>query len=114
VLGRFATPYVGWRGLFLIGLLPALLTLLIRSWVPESPRWLVRMGRFEEARRSLAWTLEVDPEEIELPNAAGAEVRKTNWREVFSYPRNLVLSILINLSQTGGNGLCCGRRPCSS
>jgi len=41
-------------------------------------------------------------------------VRKTNWREVFSYPRNLVLSILTNLSQTGGNGLCCGRRPCSS
>ena len=31
VLGRFLTPYIGWRGLFAVGLLPALLTLLIRS-----------------------------------------------------------------------------------
>src|SRR6516165_3370280 len=38
-------PVIGWRGLFLIGLLPAALTLLIRAWVPESPRWLIRKGR---------------------------------------------------------------------
>ena len=36
-LGGFATPYIGWRGLFAIGLLPALLTLYIRAWVPELP-----------------------------------------------------------------------------
>jgi MFS transporter, putative metabolite:H+ symporter len=107
VLGRFLTPYVGWRGLFAVGLLPALLTLLIRSWVPESPRWLMRMGRFEEARQSLAWTLQVDPKQIELPaaTAIAPNVQTTKWRQVFSHPRSLVLSILINLSQTGGNGL---------
>jgi len=32
-------------------------------------------------------------------------MQKTNWREVFNYPRSVVLSILVNLSQTGGNGL---------
>jgi MFS family permease len=48
LLGAYLEPYVGWRGLFAIGLLPALLTLLIRAWVPESPRWLMRMGRPEE------------------------------------------------------------------
>ena len=103
VLGRFLAPYIGWRGLFLVGLLPALLTLLIRAWVPESPRWLMRMGRREEARRSLAWTLRVDPREITLPDAVTE--RKTAWREVLNYPRSLALSILVNLSQTGGNGL---------
>jgi putative MFS transporter len=30
------------------------MTLLIRAWVPESPRWLIRRGRREEARRSIA------------------------------------------------------------
>ena len=53
ILGAFLAPVIGWRGLFACGLVPAALTLLIRAWVPESPRWLVRMGRPEEARRSL-------------------------------------------------------------
>ncbi len=30
---------------------------------------------------------------------------KASWREVFQHPRSVALSILINLSQTGGNGL---------
>jgi putative MFS transporter len=104
VLGRFLEPHVGWRGLFAIGLLPALITLLIRVWVPESPRWLIRNGRFEEARKSLAWALQVDPKEIELPTAVPV-VEHTPWRELFKYPRSLVVSCLISLSQTGGNGL---------
>ncbi|MEO6803785.1 MAG: MFS transporter [Granulicella sp.] len=32
-------PYVGWRGMFLIGAAPALLVLYIRSQVAESPVW---------------------------------------------------------------------------
>jgi putative MFS transporter len=31
------------------------LVFMIRYWVPESPRWLIRKGRHEEARKSLAW-----------------------------------------------------------
>src|ERR1700719_3157946 len=70
LLGAYATPYVGWRGLFAIGMVPGLLTLLIRAWVPESPRWLIQMGRMEEARNSLAWALEMDP--AGLPKDVGA------------------------------------------
>jgi len=33
-------PIGGWRGLFLIGCLPALLAIWLRMGVPESPRWL--------------------------------------------------------------------------
>ena len=61
-MGGFLTPYIGWRGIFVVGLLPALMTLVVRAWVPESPRWLLRMGRVEEARKSLAWALMIDPE----------------------------------------------------
>ncbi len=37
-----AFPYVGWRGLFMIGAFPALLVFYIRRTVPESPDWQFR------------------------------------------------------------------------
>jgi putative MFS transporter len=104
VSGAFLAPIIGWRGLFLVGLTPALLVLMIRYWVPESPRWLMRMGRHEEARRSLAWALQCDPREIDLP-AAPPEVEKTSWRELFKYPRSMIAACLVALSQTGGVGI---------
>ena len=104
LLGGYATPYIGWRGLFAVGLLPALLTLYIRTWVPESPHWLMRMGRFEEARRSLAWALMRDPASIPLP-AVAPVVEQTRWLDVFKYPRSLVAGCLTGLTQTGGVAL---------
>ena len=32
-------PYIGWRGMFMVGVIPALLVLYIRRTVPESPSW---------------------------------------------------------------------------
>jgi len=32
-------PIIGWRGMFMVGVLPALLVLYIRRHVPESPSW---------------------------------------------------------------------------
>lgn len=43
VLFAYVFEYVGWRGMFVIGVLPALLVLYIRSSVEESPAW--REGR---------------------------------------------------------------------
>lgn len=102
--GAYLAHYVGWRGLFAVGLLPAGLTLLIRAWVPESPYWLIGKGRLEEARRSLAWALQVDAKAIELP-AAGLAVDRVSWVELFKYPRSLAVSCLTGLSQTGQVGL---------
>ena len=102
--GAFLAPVIGWRGLFLVGLLPAALVLMIRYWVPESPRFLLRMGRMEEARKSLAWALQVDPKEIELPTSP-QEAEETSWRELFHYPRSVASSCLVALSQTGGVGI---------
>jgi putative MFS transporter len=103
-LGAFATPLIGWRGLFAIGLLPAAITLLIRAWVPESPRWLIRKGRVAEARQSVAWALMIDPKEVALPETI-EEVPRTPWIELFKYPRSMVVSVLTSLSQTSGIGL---------
>jgi putative MFS transporter len=97
-------PTIGWRGLFLVGLAPALLVLMIRYRVPQSPRWLMRMGRIEAARKSLAWALQVDPKDIELPTSL-PEPEKTSWRELFNYPRSMMAACLVALSQTGGVGI---------
>jgi putative MFS transporter len=102
--GWLLAPAIGWRGLFLVGLAPALLVLMIRYWVPESPRWLMRMGRLEKARKSLAWALQVDPKQIELPTSV-PEPEKTSWRELFNYPRSMMAACLVALSQTGGVGI---------
>jgi MFS transporter, putative metabolite:H+ symporter len=63
------------------------------------------MGRPEEARRSIAWALQVDPSRIELPASIPAP-KRTPWRELFRYPRSMALSTLTSLGiQTTGIGL---------
>jgi putative MFS transporter len=79
---------------------------MIRYWIPESPRFLMRMGRLEEARKALAWALKCDPQEIELPaGASEIAVERTSWRELFHYPRSMIAACLVALSQTGGVGI---------
>jgi MFS transporter, putative metabolite:H+ symporter len=105
-LGAYATPYVGWRGLFAIGMVPGLLTLVIRAWVPESPRWLIQMGRMAEARKSLAWALEMDPEALPASAPEGQKQTMSRLSDIFRYPRSLIVSWFTNLgSQTGYYGL---------
>ena len=106
VLGAYLGPVVGWRGLFALGLLPALLVLVVRAWMPESPHWLVQMGRLREARESLAWALQIDLEEIPLPRGEDPAQEPVRLSELFRYPRSLAVSWLGNLaSQTGIYGL---------
>jgi putative MFS transporter len=64
----------------------------------------MRMGRMEDARKSLAWALMIDPQEIALPPAL-AEVDKTRWVELFKYPRLVASGCLTGLTQTGGASL---------
>jgi putative MFS transporter len=104
LLGAFAAPYIGWRGMVAVGLLPAFLCLYIRAFVPESPHWLLRQGRVEEARRSLAWALQMDPAQITLP-AVAPIVEQTRWLEIFKYPRSIIAGCLTGLTQTGGVAL---------
>lgn len=43
-IASFLLPVIGWRGMFMLGVLPALLTVLIRMSVHEPPRWQQAAG----------------------------------------------------------------------
>jgi SP family arabinose:H+ symporter-like MFS transporter len=44
---------VGWRLVLGLGAVPALVGLALRTTMPESPRWLLRHGRYDEVRKAM-------------------------------------------------------------
>jgi SHS family lactate transporter-like MFS transporter len=57
----FVFPHLGWRGMFVIGVLPALLVLYIRSQVKESPVWESGQGRPAAERSNIAESIGKQP-----------------------------------------------------
>ncbi|AHI02019.1 hypothetical protein KALB_8662 [Kutzneria albida DSM 43870] len=60
-----------WRGMFAAALIPAVLLLVGMAFMPETPRWLLKAGREEEARAVLTATQPAEDVEREL-----AEIRE--------------------------------------
>jgi MFS transporter, putative metabolite:H+ symporter len=58
---------IGWRGVAMLGMAPAIVGLLIWRYCPESVRWLVAKGRFADARAEVARHLGQPVESIPLP-----------------------------------------------
>jgi MFS transporter, putative metabolite:H+ symporter len=49
LIGYFLVPIYGWRAMFIVGLVPAILTIPMRWFMVESPRWLLSVGRVQRA-----------------------------------------------------------------
>jgi putative MFS transporter len=53
-----------WRVIFALALIPSLIVLIGRRKLPESPRWLIQHGRYEEAKAAIAETIGHDSFDI--------------------------------------------------
>jgi MFS transporter, putative metabolite:H+ symporter len=67
-------PTLGWRGLFLIGVIPALMIFLVRWLVPETPRYLLQVGKLPEAEKSVQW---ISSGRVSLPKKAHSQVHES-------------------------------------
>ena len=87
LLGVWVVTHFGWRYLFLIGALPAVLVIFLRRYLPESPRWLASQGRLEEACQSIR-EIELQSDNpyqtVPKPAAVSAiETERMDWKELF-------------------------------
>ncbi|HYX91308.1 MAG TPA: MFS transporter, partial [Myxococcaceae bacterium] len=87
--GYFLVPIYGWRAMFVVGLIPSVLSIPLRWFMPESPRWLASKGRVAEAE-AVVKGLEDDltrrgvvlPEPVVRPIDPNAPTR-SDWRDLF-------------------------------
>ena len=89
--GYFLMPLYGWKALFIVGLVPAILIIPMRFFLPESPRWLASKGRFQEADKIVSQFEKAAikagkplPEPIINEDSLNkANNKKSSWKELF-------------------------------
>jgi len=113
LIGYFLVPIYGWQAMFIVGLAPAILTIPMRWFMIESPRWLLSVGRAQQAsdvvtrmengllRRGIF---------LDTPSAAVRPLDKarSDVRELFKgvyLPRTVMLVALWVCSYMVANGL---------
>jgi putative MFS transporter len=111
VLGARLVPVYGWNILFLLGVVPGLIIAFLVARLPESPRWLIRKGRFGEAE-AIIRTLEAstDKRNPVAPHQLGAAAfaQKSRWGELFSpvyLHRTLIVWVIWATAYGVTNGL---------
>jgi sugar porter (SP) family MFS transporter len=77
VLLELAPEATAWRWMFGVQAVPSLAFVLLLALVPESPRWLLKVGRTTEADRVIA-ALTSDPNEAQLARKEIAEALETD------------------------------------
>lgn len=77
-------PDLGWRLAFFIGAVLGLIIMILRQWIPESPRWLMCHGRITEAEAVVAHIESFSPPQpaATLPTLTLCPRTRTMLREV--------------------------------
>lgn len=82
---------LGWRGIAAFGVLPAVVGVLVWILVPESYLWLLSANKPAEARRSVAYALNVAPDSLPLPSGSHVAQPRAKLSELFVDPRRAIL-----------------------
>ncbi|MEM9515572.1 MAG: MFS transporter [Actinomycetota bacterium] len=81
-----------WRWMLGFGVIPAVIVVYLRRGVPESPRWLVHMGRYDEAAHVLSEFTERTVDRAELAGHVAGDADEQiaplppPWRQLFRRP----------------------------
>lgn len=87
---------IGWRGLLLVGLAPAVVGLLAVFVVPESPLWLESRGRLDDASRVATDLYELPARPEFVPSATSATADKAlGYRDTFAFKRSFWSIVII-------------------
>lgn len=102
-LGYLIIPSIGWRAMFAIVGVGAMIVWVLRKKMPESPRWLESKGRYDEAEAILRAAEEESARNSTLPpvvNAPYTVSRKTTLLELFgpSQIRRTFVSIVVQVA----------------
>jgi MFS family permease len=85
---------LGWRLGFALGGVLAIFILLLRRFVPESPRWLITHGRAEEAARTIADI------EARVIHATGAPLSPPDWTLTLHPRRSFGIGVVLRAMAT--------------
>jgi MFS transporter, putative metabolite:H+ symporter len=88
VIGYLLVPAYGWKTMFIVGLIPSMLTIPLRWFLSESPRWLASKGRFAEAGQIVSKLEQsaIKSGKTLLPPSPVAGIvsgASTEWKELF-------------------------------
>lgn len=103
-IGYLIIPTVGWRAMFAIVGVGALVVWVIRKKMPESPRWLESKGRYDEAEAILRAAEAESAREGALPPAVQAAPapapRKTSLLDLFgaAHRRRMLIAIAVQIA----------------
>jgi putative MFS transporter len=101
-VGAWLVPRFGWQSMFIVGALPALLALVLRWLLPESPRWLAVNGRNAEAEAALSLiereTERATGQKLAPPElVVASKTQAPSWSDLFGpfyRPRTLVVWVI--------------------
>jgi putative MFS transporter len=86
---------IGWRGVAMLGMAPAVAGVLIWFYVPESVRWLAAKGHFTDARTEVAKHLGLPLQSVPLPTQMPTAPPRGRLSELYREPRKFWETVII-------------------